>query len=84
MNIIKRAKQVLQIESEAISRLKPRIGKEFAQAVNLILKSRGRVVVSGMGKTGIIAQNFPRRWHPPGRRAFFCIPRKPSMGILAG
>lgn len=71
MNIIKRAKQVLQIESEAISRLKPRIGKEFAQAVNLILKSRGRVVVSGMGKTGIIAQKFSATLASTGTPSLF-------------
>ncbi|MDD5247173.1 MAG: KpsF/GutQ family sugar-phosphate isomerase [Candidatus Omnitrophica bacterium] len=71
MNIIKRAKQVLQIESEAINRLKPRIGKGFVQAVNLILKSRGRVVVSGMGKTGIIAQKFSATLASTGTPSLF-------------
>jgi arabinose-5-phosphate isomerase len=71
MNIIKRAKQVLQIESEAINRLKPRIGKGFVQAVNLILKSKGRVVVSGMGKTGIIAQKFSATLASTGTPSLF-------------
>ncbi|MDD5730910.1 MAG: KpsF/GutQ family sugar-phosphate isomerase [Candidatus Omnitrophica bacterium] len=58
MNILKRAKQVLDIESEAICQLKPKIGSGFKQALNIVLKSRGRIVVSGVGKTGIIAQKL--------------------------
>lgn len=57
-SIIKRAKEVLDIEAEAIRILKPRINKSFIRALDLLFKANGRVVVSGMGKTGIIAQKF--------------------------
>ena len=56
IDTVKRAKQVLDIEAAAIKDLKRRIGRDFVKAVSVILKTRGRVVVSGMGKTGIIAQ----------------------------
>ena len=56
INVIKRAKEVLDIEACAIIELKKNIGKDFIRALEIILKSKGRVVVSGMGKTGIIAQ----------------------------
>jgi arabinose-5-phosphate isomerase len=71
MDIRKRAKQVLDIEAEAIRNLKPHIGKNFLEAVNLILKSKGRVVVSGMGKTGIIAQKFSATLASTGTPSLF-------------
>jgi arabinose-5-phosphate isomerase len=54
----KRAKQVLKIESDSIKRLASRIGKDFEKAVNIIFSSKGRVVVTGMGKAGIIGEKI--------------------------
>ncbi len=71
VNILKRAKQVLDIEVEAIRMLKPRLKKEFVEAVNIILKTRGRVVVSGMGKTGIIARKFSATLASTGTPSLF-------------
>jgi arabinose-5-phosphate isomerase len=51
--------------------LKSRIGKDFAKAINLILKIKGRVVVSGMGKTGIIAQKFSATLSSTGTPSLF-------------
>jgi len=53
-----RAREVLKIESEAIRRLSSRINKDFEKAVKLIFASKGRVVVTGMGKAGIIGQKI--------------------------
>ncbi len=72
---LKRAKQVLRIEAAAIMRLIPRVGRAFEQAVRLILACNSRVVVTGMGKAGIIAQKLsatlastgtPSLWIHPG------------------
>jgi len=71
MNIIKRAREVLDIEAQAIILLKKRLGKNFAKAVELILKTKGRVVVSGMGKTGIIAQKFSATLASTGTPSLF-------------
>jgi arabinose-5-phosphate isomerase len=54
----KRAKQVLKIESDSIRRLSSRINKDFEKAVNLIFTCKGRVVVTGMGKAGIIGEKI--------------------------
>jgi len=54
----KRAKQVLRIEADSIRRLIPRINKDFEKAVELIYACKGRVVVTGMGKAGIIGQKI--------------------------
>jgi arabinose-5-phosphate isomerase len=71
MNVINRAKEVLDIEARAIKDLKSQIGKNFAKALNLILKTKGRVVVSGMGKTGIIAQKFSATLASTGTPSLF-------------
>ncbi len=68
---IKRAKEVLDIEIEAIKALKQRIGVNFERALGIILKSKGRVVVSGMGKTGIIAQKFSATLASTGTPSLF-------------
>jgi len=71
INVIKRAKEVLDIEAQAISSLKNRVGKNFAKAVELILRAKGRIVVSGMGKTGIIAQKFSATLASTGTPSLF-------------
>jgi len=71
INVFKRAKEVLEIEAEAIKDLKKRINKDFKKAIDLILKSSGRVVVSGMGKTGIIAQKLSATLASTGTPSLF-------------
>ncbi|MDD5130195.1 MAG: KpsF/GutQ family sugar-phosphate isomerase [Candidatus Omnitrophica bacterium] len=71
IDIIKRAKEVLEIEAQAIRLLKMRLGKGFVKAIELILKCKGRVVVSGMGKTGIIAQKFSATLASTGTPSLF-------------
>ena len=55
---IRRAKEVLRIEAEAIRRLIPRVGKRFEAAVSMLAACRGRVIVTGMGKAGIVGQKL--------------------------
>lgn len=54
----KRARQVLKIEADSIRRLSSRINKDFEKALGLIFASKGRVVVTGMGKAGIVGQKI--------------------------
>ena len=71
ISVLRRAREVLDIESEAIQILKSRIGKEFKEALGLMLKTKGRVVVSGMGKAGIIAQKFSATLSSTGTPSLF-------------
>jgi len=82
MNEIKRAKEVLDIEADAIRALKSRVGKDFKKALSLILKSKGRIVVSGMGKTGIIAQKFSATLASTGTPSLFLHLAEASHGDL--
>lgn len=71
IDIIKRAREVLDIEAGAIQALKPRIRRNFKEAVDLILKTKGRVVVTGMGKTGIIGQKLSATLSSTGTPSLF-------------
>ncbi|HBG60343.1 MAG: hypothetical protein A2Y03_02115 [Omnitrophica WOR_2 bacterium GWF2_38_59] len=55
---LKEAKEVIRIEAEAIKSLASRINSKFEKAVELISKCKGRVIVAGMGKTGIIGRKI--------------------------
>jgi len=71
INILKRAKEVLDIEAGAINNLKTRIDNNFKNAVNLIFRTKGRAIVSGMGKTGIIAQKLSATLASTGTPSLF-------------
>jgi arabinose-5-phosphate isomerase len=82
INEIKRARQVLDMEARAILALKSRLGKGFKTAIDLILRSKGRVVVSGMGKTGIIAQKLSATLASTGTPSLFLHLAEASHGDL--
>lgn len=65
------AKRVIQIERKALSTLEKRINGSFADAVDLIYKCKGRVIVTGLGKSGIIAQKIVATLNSTGTPAIF-------------
>ena len=79
---IKTAQEVLRKEADAITRLIDRIGPEFEKAVDLIVKSNGRVIVTGMGKSGIIAEKLAATLRSTGTAAFFLHPAEAIHGDL--
>jgi len=76
------AREVLEIEAKAVSDLIGRLDHRFAQAVELILNSHGRVVVSGIGKSGHIARKIASTLASTGTPAFFVHPAEASHGDL--
>ncbi|MCM2307258.1 MAG: KpsF/GutQ family sugar-phosphate isomerase [Sulfuritalea sp.] len=64
-------RQVLEIEAAAVAALGQRLGSEFGKAVLLVLESRGRVVVSGIGKSGHIARKLAATFASTGTPAYF-------------
>lgn len=81
-DIIETAKRVLRIESEAISRLINRIDSSFEKAVDIIFSSKGRVVVTGMGKSGLIGKKIAATLASTGTPAFFMHPAEAIHGDL--
>jgi len=76
------ARQVLEIEAQAIQNLKGRLDESFCAAVQLVLDCTGRVVVSGMGKSGHIARKIAATLASTGTPAFFVHPGEASHGDL--
>jgi arabinose-5-phosphate isomerase len=76
------ARQVLNIEADAVRALTQRIDDHFLQALNLILACRGRVIVSGMGKSGHIARKIAATMSSTGTPAYFVHPGEASHGDL--
>jgi arabinose-5-phosphate isomerase len=68
------ARQVLDIEAQAIAALSGRLDGDFIRAADLILHCPGRVVVSGMGKSGHIAGKIASTMASTGTPAFFVHP----------
>ena len=80
--ILERARKVLEIEAEAVASLKDRLGPEFVRAVELILQCRGKVVVTGVGKSGIIGKKIASTLASTGTPAFFLHPTEGVHGDL--
>lgn len=76
------AHQVLQLEANEIVALSQRLDDRFISAVSLILQCQGRVVVSGMGKSGHIGGKIASTFASTGTPAFFMHPAEASHGDL--
>ena len=81
-NTLERARQVLEIEAQEISSLANRLDDHFVNAVQLILHCDGRVVVSGMGKSGHIGRKLASTFASTGTPRFFMHPAEASHGDL--
>ena len=80
--IISAAKQVLEIETKGMNLLKNSIGDAFVQAVNLMFNTKGRVIISGMGKSGHVGQKIAATLASTGTPSFFVHPSEASHGDL--
>jgi arabinose-5-phosphate isomerase len=76
------ARRVLQIEGNALLALGDALPADFADAVDLILKTRGRLVVSGIGKSGHIGRKIAATFASTGAPSFFVHPSEASHGDL--
>jgi arabinose-5-phosphate isomerase len=76
------ARDTLDIEAQALLGLKDRLDERFAQAVQLMLNAQGRVVVTGMGKSGHIGRKIAATLASTGTPAMFVHPGEASHGDL--
>ncbi|MES2205708.1 MAG: KpsF/GutQ family sugar-phosphate isomerase [Pseudomonadota bacterium] len=73
---------VLQIESQAIAELATSLGNEFEKAIEVLLSNTGRIVVTGMGKSGHIGRKMAATFASTGAPAFFLHPAEALHGDL--
>ena len=76
------AQKVLQMEAEAILDLIPRVDEHFDAAVDMILSCEGRVIMTGMGKSGIIAHKISATLASTGTPSFYLHPAEGIHGDL--
>jgi len=71
MDSIDKGREVIRIEAKAVQELEKRIDKEFEKAVDLIYNSNGRVIVSGLGKSGLIGKKIAATFSSTGTASVF-------------
>lgn len=69
--ILKKARKVLEIEAQGITRLVDKLGQDFCEAVHLLRRCQGKVVVTGVGKSGLICQKIAATLASTGTPAIF-------------
>lgn len=82
MKIDQIGKRVIRIEAQALSTVESRLGDNFEKAVELILKSKGRVIVTGMGKSGLIGRKIASTLASTGTTSYFMSPAEGIHGDL--
>jgi arabinose-5-phosphate isomerase len=80
--VIEQVKDVLKIEAQAILDLMDRVGPEFERAVQMILKSKGRVILTGMGKSGLVGRKISATLNSTGTPSLFLHPAEAIHGDL--
>jgi arabinose-5-phosphate isomerase len=82
MNVLDIARKVLKTEADAVRALAERIDSNFEKAVDIIFQSKGRVVVTGMGKSGLVGKKMSATLASTGTPAFFLHPAEATHGDL--
>lgn len=82
VKVIQQAVEVLKIEAEGILKLAERIDDNFAEMIELIYRSQGRLIISGMGKSGIVGRKIVATLNSTGTRSFFLHPSEAMHGDL--
>jgi arabinose-5-phosphate isomerase len=80
--ILERGRRVIRLEREALASVEDRLGDAFARAVTLIAASRGRVIVAGVGKSGLIGRKIAATLTSTGTPAAFLHPADSAHGDL--
>jgi len=80
--IIKTGKSVIRIEAEAVANLEGSINKDFVKAVETIYSAKGRVVLTGMGKSGLVARKIVATLNSTGTAAIYLHPTDALHGDL--
>lgn len=79
---IERGREVIRLEAQGVAALEARIDASFAEAVDLLFTCTGRVIVTGVGKSGIIARKLVATFNSTGRSAMFLHPSDAVHGDL--
>ena len=82
MDLVKYAQEVIRSECEAVAAMAERLGESFQQAVDAVLECKGRVIVAGLGKSGLIGRKIVATLNSTGISSFFLHPADAMHGDL--
>lgn len=80
LELINSAKEVFDIEANSVLKLKERLGEDFVKAIDIIYSSKGKVVVTGMGKSGLVGRKIASTLCSTGTPAVFLHPAESTHG----
>ncbi len=80
--LIRRASRVLSIEAEGITGLRDRIDESFSRAIDILLQTPGKLVLTGVGKSGLIGRKIAATFASTGTLAFFLHPAEGMHGDI--
>jgi arabinose-5-phosphate isomerase len=81
-DIIQTGRRVLEVEAKAVESLSSRLGENFARAVDLLSKTKSRIIVIGMGKSGLVGRKIAATLASCGTPAMFIHPAEAGHGDL--
>lgn len=81
-DILKDARDVLEREATALNTIASQLGDNFVEAITLIRQIKGRLIISGIGKSGHIARKIAATLASTGQPSFLCTPPKQATATL--
>jgi len=82
MDLIKIAQETFQIEADALEQAAKRLDSNFLDAIELILQTKGKLIISGVGKSGLVAAKMAATFASTGTSSFFLHPTEALHGDL--
>jgi len=82
MNLIKTAQETFHIEADALNRAADRLDQNFLDAIELILNTKGKLIITGVGKSGLVGAKMAATFASTGTSSFFLHPTEALHGDL--
>ncbi len=82
MNLIKIAQETFYIEADALNKAASRLDKNFLDAIDMILKTKGKLIITGVGKSGLVGAKIAATFASTGTSSFFLHPTEALHGDL--
>ncbi|MEA2048608.1 MAG: KpsF/GutQ family sugar-phosphate isomerase [Campylobacterota bacterium] len=82
MNLIKIAQETFQIEADALNKAAQRLDQDFLDAISLILNTKGKLIITGVGKSGLVGAKMAATFASTGTSSFFLHPTEALHGDL--
>jgi len=82
MNLIQIAQDTFQTEADALLKAAQRLDQNFLDAIDLILKTQGKLIITGVGKSGLVGAKMAATFASTGTSSFFLHPTEALHGDL--